>query len=324
MPPRKRKISDDASASQPTKRVTRSSTRGDGPTAQAPTIPEKTESKSSNTRKPVSKAKPKSKITKDAGANVEESDVPNKKATPKAKPQALPDDSSSSPSSSTNYKILSIDSDLVKNPIQCHYYPSSTKSNALSLVFTHGAGGTLSASAVVNFCTGFSTISPVTAFQGSMNLASRVKGFLACIAHFQDGQRLVLGGRSMGARAAAMAAMEVASEAAKDVVELVLVSYPLQGPKDVRDQILLDLSAMVKVMFIVGDRDSMCPLELLDEVRGKMKAKSQLVVVRGADHGMHTKPAKLEKEHGEETGRIAAKWLSGDISDDVTYTGEEG
>ncbi|KAF1915457.1 hypothetical protein BDU57DRAFT_435259, partial [Ampelomyces quisqualis] len=193
--------------------------------------------------------------------------------------------------------------------VQCHSYLSTSK--AQPLLFTHGAGGTLSAPAVVNFCTGFSSALPVLAFQGSMNLASRVKGFQACIEHLgSNSPKLVLGGRSMGARAAVMAASRVLENEAGMEVVLVLVSYPLQGPKDVRNQILLDLPASVSVLFVIGDRDSMCPLDLLDGVRGRMRAKNQLVVVRSAEHGMHTKPASLEKEFGEQTGKIAAAWVS--------------
>jgi predicted alpha/beta-hydrolase family hydrolase len=176
----------------------------------------------------------------------------------------------------------------------------------------------------VNFCIGFSTALPVLAFQGSMNLKSRVKGFHACIEETKNGKHgetLVLGGRSMGARAAVMAASEDEEE---KVTELVLVSYPLKGPKDdVRDQILLDLSASVKVLLIIGDRDAMCPLDMLEDVRSKMKAASQLVIVRSADHGMHTKPASSEREHGEQTGRLAAQWVTGNLQSDITYIGNE-
>jgi hypothetical protein len=91
-------------------------------------------------------------------------------------------------------------------------------------------------------------------------------------------------------------------------MQIVLVSYSLKGPKDdLRDQILLELPAVVSVLFVVGDRDAMYPLDALNDVRGNMEAKSQVVVVRGADYGMHTKPASVEKEVGEETGRVAAK-----------------
>jgi predicted alpha/beta-hydrolase family hydrolase len=172
---------------------------------------------------------------------------------------------------------------------------------------------------MLNFCTGISTHFPILAFQGSMNLGSRLKGFLACIEHLGTQERLVLGGRSMGARAAVMAATEVLEEDEARQVELVLASYPLQGPKDVRDQILLDLPASVRVVFVSGDRDVMCPLEMLEGVRKRMKARSRVVVVKGADHGMHVKPARLEREVGERTGRVVADWLAGEVEDDVTY-----
>ena len=136
----------------------------------------------------------------------------------------------------------------------------------------------------------------------------------------------------MGARAAVMAATETLEQAEKKgkgeekmSVELILISYPLKGPKDdIRDQILLSLPASISVLFIIGERDAMCPFDLLNEVRSKMQAKSQLVIVRGADHGMHTKPASLEKEYGEKTGRVAAEWLSGSMKGDLVYVGEEG
>jgi predicted alpha/beta-hydrolase family hydrolase len=228
---------------------------------------------------------------------------------------------------------LAITNDLVKKPIQCHQYtpkviPSDT---APTVVFTHGAGGTLSADAVVNFCTGFSTSFPVLAFQGSMNLKARTKSFHACMEELRSKDEesmksLVLGGRSMGARAAVIATSELLEESDEEGEELsmrlVLVSYPLQGPKDVRDQILLDLPEGVSVLFIIGDQDAMCPIDLLNETREKMKAKSQLVVVKGADHGMHVKPARLEKELGEDAGRLAATWVEGRMEEDVLYIGE--
>jgi predicted alpha/beta-hydrolase family hydrolase len=218
---------------------------------------------------------------------------------------AQPDQRSSS--TLRNYTTLTITHDLVKKPIECHQYTPTPSPSAPSptLIFTHGAGGTLSADAVVNFCTGFSTSLPVLAFQGSMNLKARTKGFHACIDELTSNQvttvkkkkegraeenRLLLGGRSMGARAAVLAASESIAEHndGKDgsSVQLILISYPLQGPKqDLRDQILLELPRSVSVLFLIGDRDAMCPLDMLNETRSRMTAKSQLVVVRGADHG---------------------------------------
>lgn len=139
-----------------------------------------------------------------------------------------------------------------------------------------------------------------------MNLKSRVKMFDAvhdsAIGTYKHNTPLALGGRSMGARAAVLAAM-------KDTRCLILASYPLQTDKEVRDQILLDLPAQMDVLLISGDHDSMCDIQKLNEVRGKMKAKTWLITVRDADHGMNMKPKKATKAAGEETGLLAAEWL---------------
>ncbi|KAF1362245.1 hypothetical protein EJ07DRAFT_153800 [Lizonia empirigonia] len=184
---------------------------------------------------------------------------------------------------------------------------------------------------MTHFSSGFSSCSrtPLLLFQGSMNLSARTKSFHACHAHAYEStgakQPLAFGGRSMGARAAVIAATEVlAGLREQRAARLVLVSYPLQGPKDVRDQILLDLPRAVEVLFIVGERDAMCPLDLL-ETRERMVARSRVVVVEGADHGMNVVPAKRTRGLGEETGRVAARWLSGeiDVDGEVMHIGGE-
>lgn len=244
-----------------------------------------------------------------------------------------------------NLAILTITHDLVKKPIEYHQYTPITSPSTPSptLIFTHGAGGTLSADAVVNFCTGFSSSLRILAFQGSMNLKARTKGFHACIDELNSSQEtvrkgikedtsgsktLLLGGRSMGARAAVIAASEHLtslddSQRETLSIQLILVSYPLLGPKDeLRDQILLDLPKRVRILFISGDEDAMCPIDLLNETREKLKAKSQLVVVTNANHGMHVVPASRTRGVGEEMGRVAARWVEGGIAEDEVYIDE--
>lgn len=226
----------------------------------------------------------------------------------------------------------------LKNPIPYQEYnPAEPPSEPLPpLIFTHGAGGGLSAPAVVNFCSGYASSRPVLAFEGSMNLTARVKGFHACLdevrgqAQVRDkgGNRVfVLGGRSMGARAAIMAALEILfPNAEKNLdenmnaepeqgveISLILVSYPLKGPKDIRDDILLRLPSNVNVLFVIGERDAMCPLHMLKEVMGKMRAKTSLAVVEGLDHGMNGKGGK---ELGKLSGKLAAQWIDGERWDD--------
>ncbi|KAJ9604725.1 hypothetical protein H2200_010839 [Cladophialophora chaetospira] len=187
-----------------------------------------------------------------------------------------------------------------------------------ALIFTHGAGGDLSAAAMVNFSTGFAASKlefGMVMFAGSMNLKGRANLFDVVKKHelgngsLKGGGILVYGGRSMGARAAV-----VASQTDQDVQALVLVSYPLVGPSgDMRDKILLDIRPDVDVLFISGANDNMCDWDKLNEVRSKMKAKTWCVKVHGADHGMNVRGAKNLKDGtwkvGNMTGLVAAKWL---------------
>ena len=136
-----------------------------------------------------------------------------------------------------------------------------------------------------------------------MNLKSRAKMFDAVIE--AQGFCKALGGRSMGARAAVMSVKD-------ETTHLVLVSYPLQSGKDVRDQILLDVPEHVKVVFVSGDKDSMCDLERLEAVRRKMKCKTWRVVVQDADHGMNVRPKAGTENVVRKTGEVVAGWLEDD------------
>lgn len=213
-----------------------------------------------------------------------------------------------SPPSFTSYDVPS-----KSKPIPClRSHP--TASPPISLIFTHGAGGGLSTPAMSNFYHGFaSTGAAIACFQGPMNLKGRA-GMFATVLDYEkkqtsdelDVSRLAFGGRSMGARAAVLA-----SQAQPSINLLVLVSYPLVAPSgDVRDQILIELRPEVDVLFVSGDGDSMCDLVRLAKVRAKMKARTWMVVVKGADHGMNVKGGKKATEEvGKETGRIAARWI---------------
>lgn len=185
--------------------------------------------------------------------------------------------------------------------IHCQRYGHSTK--VPGLVFTHGASGTLASPATKLFMEGFSRSTPAVGFQGSMNLQSRTKYFHTVISH-EKADTAALGGRSLGARAAVVAAKDHQTAA------LILASYPLIGQNgDVRDQILLDVDANLHVLFISGDNDKMCPIAQLSGIRAKMQAKSWLVVVQGADHGLGLKPKDAVEPMREYCGTAAARWL---------------
>lgn len=172
----------------------------------------------------------------------------------------------------------------------------------LSLIFTHGAGGNLSSPAVVNFAEGFAELKKIVCFQGNMNLQSRTKMFKTVYEH----QRCnVLGGRSLGARAAVMSAKET-----DNVKALILVSYPLRNRKgDVRNQLLLDIDEGIDVLLVVGDRDTMCPIDELRTLVKLMKAKTWLVVVNDANHCMEMRPTKATRAIGKTVGKVVARWI---------------
>lgn len=194
-------------------------------------------------------------------------------------------------------------------PIQCALSsPTGTKKGKTSentaptpaLIVTHGAGGSLSSEAIANFSSGFAAHAPILCFQGNMNLNSRVKMYNAVIE--DQSFSSCLGGRSMGARAAVMAATSATER-------LVLVSYPLHTGKETRDEILLKLAPSMKVIFVIGSRDSMCDLGRLEIVRGRMRCATWLVVVQEADHGMTVKPNKGTEAVGKMTGEVVARWI---------------
>ena len=76
---------------------------------------------------------------------------------------------------------------------------------------------------------------------------------------------------------------------------MICFGYPLCGAGDrskLRDQVLLELRT--PAMFVQGTRDPLCPLELLEDVRKRMKAPSTLHVVDGADHSLLVAKTKLK------------------------------
>ncbi|KAF2261135.1 hypothetical protein CC78DRAFT_361841 [Lojkania enalia] len=317
MPPKRRAPAEPLSAQVAKRRSTRSLTKS----ARVVKEPPESQPIGSKVKDPISeKAKlSKSKSTSSATPSMRKS---SKSAEPKS--NATGDVASRNANDPATFKIAGAG---LKNPIPCQRFgreggKKKHEDGKEILIFTHGAGGTLATPAVVNFCTGFGRFLRGLAFQGTVNLAARIKGFHACAEYlvdekewgYVDGKKgkMVIGGRSMGARAAVTAAKEMLGEEKEgksNDMNLILVSYPLKGPKDdIRDRILIDLSKDVRILFITGDRDSMCPLDMLQKVRKKMKAKSWLIVVKGADHGMHVKPAKAEKVLGEMTGQMAAEW----------------
>jgi predicted alpha/beta-hydrolase family hydrolase len=92
---------------------------------------------------------------------------------------------------------------------------------------------------------------------------------------------VLLIGKSMGGRVGCHVALE------EKVTAVICLGYPLCAAGDrtkLRDQVLRDLRT--PILFVQGTRDTLCPLDLLEKVRGEMKAPSALHVVEGGDHSL--------------------------------------
>lgn len=113
------------------------------------------------------------------------------------------------------------------------------------------------------------------------------------------GRQLVLGGRSMGGRVASLLVSEGLHADA-----LVFLSYPLHpaGKRDkLRDAHLPAIRC--PMLFVQGDRDTLCDLALLRPVLKKLGKRAELSVFPGADHGMRKAPT-------DEIARVATTFLA--------------
>ncbi len=106
------------------------------------------------------------------------------------------------------------------------------------------------------------------------------------------GGPIFLIGKSMGGRIGCHVALE------ERVAGLVCLGYPLRSAATgaLRDQVLLALET--PILFVQGTRDPLCPLDLLADVRARMRAPSTLLIVDGGDHSLAVSAA-ARKARGE-------------------------
>jgi len=104
-----------------------------------------------------------------------------------------------------------------------------------------------------------------------------------------SGVTTILIGKSMGGRIGCHVALE------ENVDAVVCLGYPLcaMGNRTkLRDEVLRALRT--PILFVQGTRDPLCPLDLLESVRAKMKAPNFLYVVEGGDHSLAVAKRQLQ------------------------------
>jgi uncharacterized protein len=100
----------------------------------------------------------------------------------------------------------------------------------------------------------------------------------------------ILVGKSMGGRIGCHLSLE------EKVDGLVCLGYPLCAMGDrtkLRDEVLRALTT--PILFVQGTRDSLCPLDLLEQVRTQMKTPNFLHVVEGGDHSLRVPQRRLHE-----------------------------
>jgi uncharacterized protein len=118
----------------------------------------------------------------------------------------------------------------------------------------------------------------------------------------------LLGGRSMGGRAASML---VADGFACD--GLLLLAYPLHPagkPEKLRDAHLVRIAC--PVLCLNGTRDPLCRRDLMDEVVSHLPDNWQMHWLEGADHSFHvlTSSQRTDADVLQEVGMTTQSWVS--------------
>jgi len=178
-------------------------------------------------------------------------------------------------------------------------------------VFAHGAGGNMNDRSVVSTARalqerGIGTVRFNFLYKekksGRPDPMPKLKdAFSAVVARAREEvspRMLIIGGRSMGGRAASMLAADQF-----ECAGLLLLAYPLHPPgkpDQLRDAHLPSIT--VPVLCFNGTRDPFCTPALMEEVLKRVKTKWEMVWVEGADHSFH-----VSKSSGKTDGEVLSE-----------------
>lgn len=175
------------------------------------------------------------------------------------------------------------------------YDPAANGKGAL-FVFAHGAGGNMNDRAVVSTSRalnerGIATVRFNFLYKekksGRPDPMPKLKDTFSAVVDRAKGEiapgTLIVGGRSMGGRAASMLAAD-----GFDAAGLLLLAYPLHPPgkpDQLRDAHLP--SIRMPVICFNGTRDPFCTPSLMEEVVKRVTTDWEMHWVEGADHSFH-------------------------------------
>ncbi len=121
-------------------------------------------------------------------------------------------------------------------------------------------------------------------------------------------QHLIIGGRSMGGRAASMLAAD--GFACDGLLLLAYPLHPADQPDKLRDAHLPAIT--IPVLCFNGTRDALCRRDLMDAVVGRLAPSWQMHWLDGADHSFHVTKAsgRTDADVRNEIGEAVAGWLA--------------
>ncbi|KAK6487046.1 testis-expressed protein 30 isoform X1 [Huso huso] len=188
--------------------------------------------------------------------------------------------------------------------------------NFCGVILTHGAGGDMNFRHLVSITTFLASngILCVRFTCKGLNLAYRVNAYKAVVEYMRKSKEykvndLFLGGRSMGARAAAAVVKQLMENNDDDIRGLICLSYPLHPPKQQKKLRTSDLQLVQNpVLFLSGTADEMCEKSLLEGEVNKMVAPTKVYWIDGANHGMGVK-GRTEEEIMDEMNSQVLSWI---------------
>jgi len=202
------------------------------------------------------------------------------------------------------------------------FEPALAPSSGALFVCAHGAGGSMTDRGVLALATklrehGFDVVRFNFLYRekgsGRPDPMSRLKECIAAVASRARREiapsTLILGGRSMGGRAASMLAAE---EFPCD--GLLLLAYPLHPagrPEKRRDAHLARID--VPVLCLNGTRDALCRRDLMDRVVAGLSDRWTMHWLESADHGFHVlkSSGRSDDDILSEIAEVCDAWAAG-------------
>jgi predicted alpha/beta-hydrolase family hydrolase len=191
------------------------------------------------------------------------------------------------------------------------FEPALASFNGALFVCAHGAGGHMADRGVLGVSEhlrrrGFHVVRFNFLYRqkgsGRPDAMPRLKECIAAVASHArreiGPQTLILGGRSMGGRAASMLAAD-----GFPCDGLLLLAYPLHPagrPEELRDAHLEKIK--VPVLCLNGTRDALCRRDLMERVVDRLTGRWTMHWLEGADHGFH-----VLKSSGRSDGEVLSE-----------------